>query len=255
MKIAILSRKSELYSTRRLKEAALLRGHQVKIIDTLRCYMSLNSQKLSIHYRGKQLSSYDAVIPRIGSSVSFYGTAVVRQFEMMGILCANSSLAITRSRDKFDALQWLSRKNIGLPITGFAHSPDDINDLIKRVGGPPLLIKLIEGTQGIGVVLAETKKAAESVIQAFLGLKVNIMVQEFIQEANGKDLRCFVIGDDIVASMERTASPGEFRSNVHRGGTTTPVDITAEERKIAVDAAKALGLNIAGVDLLRSRRW
>ncbi len=183
MKIAILSTKHELYSTQRLKEAALQRGHQVKIINTLRCYMRLSHIKPSIHYMGKRLSDYDAVIPRIGASISFYGTAVIRQFEMMGVFCLNPSMAITRSRDKFRSLQLLSRKDIGLPITGFAHSPDDIDDLINMVGGAPLIIKLIEGTQGIGVVLAETKKAAESVIQAFLGLKVNIMVQEFIQES------------------------------------------------------------------------
>ncbi|WP_423063621.1 30S ribosomal protein S6--L-glutamate ligase [Candidiatus Paracoxiella cheracis] len=254
MKIAILSRKTELYSTQRLKEAALERGHQVKIINTLRCYMNLNPEQPSIHYMGKELPDYDAVIPRIGASISFYGTAVVRHFETMGTFCLNTSMSITRSRDKFRSLQLLSRKGIPLPITGFAHSPDDINDLIAMVGGTPLIIKLIEGTQGIGVVLAETKKAAESVIQAFLGLKVNIMVQEFIKETQGKDVRCFVIGNKVVASMQRTAPPGEFRSNVHRGGRVSPIKITAKERKLAIDATKFLGLNVAGVDILRSDR-
>jgi len=254
LKIAILSRKTELYSTQRLKEAALERGHKVKIINTLRCYMNLNPDHPSIHYMGKTLPDYDAVIPRIGASISFYGTAVVRQFETMGTFCLNSSMSITRSRDKFRSLQLLSRKGVPLPITGFAHSPDDISDLIAMVGGAPLIIKLIEGTQGIGVVLAETKKAAESVIQAFLGLKVNIMVQEFIKETQGNDVRCFVIGNKVVASMQRSAPPGEFRSNVHRGGRIKPIKITAKERKLAIDAAKFLGLNVAGVDILRSDR-
>lgn len=254
MKIAILSRKPELYSTQRLKEAALAHGHQIKIINTLRCYMNLSPDKPIIHYKGKKLSKFNAVIPRIGASFSYYGTAVVRQFEMMGTYCLNSSMSITRSRDKFRSLQLLSRKGIALPITGFAHSPDDIDDLIKMVGGAPLLIKLIEGTQGIGVVLAETKKAAESVIQAFLGLKVNIMVQEFVKEAQGIDVRCFVLGKKVIAAMQREASPGEFRSNVHRGGSIKAIKITPEERKLAVNAVKNMGLNLAGVDLLRSDR-
>lgn len=254
MKIAILSTKQELYSTQRLKEAALVRGHQVKIINTLRCYMSLSHEKPSIHYMGKELTTYDAIVPRIGSSITFYGTAVVRQFEMMGTFCLNSSIAITRSRDKFRSLQFLSRKGIDLPITGFAHSPDDINDLIQMVGGPPLIIKLIEGTQGIGVVLAETKKAAESVIQTFLGLKVNILIQEFIGETQGRDIRCLVIGNKVIAAMQREAQSGDFRSNIHRGGTTKLIKITPKEREIAINAAKAMGLNVAGVDLLRSKR-
>ena len=254
MKIAILSTKKELHSTQRLKEAALLRGHQVKIINTLRCYMSFSYEKPTIHYMGKELATYDAIIPRIGSSITFYGTAVVRQFEMMGTFCLNSSMAITRSRDKFRSLQFLSRKRIDLPITGFAHSPDDIDDLIQMVSGPPLIIKLIEGTQGIGVVLAETKKAAESVIQAFLGLKVNILIQEFIGETQGRDIRCFVIGNKVVAAMQREAQPGDFRSNIHRGGTTKLIKITPKEREIAINAAKTMGLNVAGVDLLRSKR-
>ncbi len=254
MKIAILSRKPELYSTQRLKEAALHRGHEVKIINTLRCYMNVSSEKPSVHYMGKELTKYDAVIPRIGSSITFYGAAVVRQFEMMGVFSLNSSIAITRSRDKFRAMQLLARKGFNLPTTGFAHSPDDIDDLTTMVGGAPVIIKLIEGTQGIGVVLAETKKAAESVIQAFLGLKANIVVQEFIEESKGRDIRCFVIGNKVVAAMQREARPGDFRSNVHRGGSAKVIKITKEEREIAIRAVKVMGLNVAGVDLLRSKR-
>lgn len=254
MKIAILSRKSTLYSTQRLVEAAEKRGHEAHVIDTLRCYMNINSGKSAIHYRGSTLLDYDAVIPRIGASITFYGAAVVRQFEMMGVYCVNSSIAVTRARDKLRSLQLLSRKGIGLPITGFAHSPDDINDMIDMVGGAPLVIKLLEGTQGIGVILAETRKAAKSVIEAFLGLKVNILVQEYIKEAGGADIRCFVIGNKVVATMQRQAPPGEFRSNLHRGGEGTPIKITAEERETALNAAKIMGLHIAGVDILRSNR-
>jgi ribosomal protein S6--L-glutamate ligase len=198
------------------------------------------------------LSGFDAVIPRIGASVTFYGTAVVRQFEMMNTFSLNESVAITRSRDKLRSLQLLARKGIGLPVTGFAHNPDDIDDLVNTVGGAPLVIKLLEGTQGIGVVLAETKKAAESVIQAFMGLKANIMVQEFIEEAGGADLRCFVVGGRVVATMKRQGPEGEFRSNLHRGGSATLVRLTPEERSTAVRAAKIMGLNVCGVDLLRS---
>lgn len=254
MKIAILSRRPQLYSTHRLAEEAKKRGHAVHVIDTLRCYMNINTQKPSIHYKGEVLSGYDAVIPRIGASITFYGAALVRQFEMNGVFTMNDSVAITRSRDKLRSLQLLSRKGIGLPITGFAHSPDDIGDLINMVGGPPLVIKLLEGTQGIGVVLAETRRAAESVIEAFLGLEAQIMVQEYIKEAKGADLRCFVVGGKVIAAMQRQAKPGEFRSNIHRGGKAHLVDITAEERSMAVRAVKIMGLNVAGVDLLRSDR-
>lgn len=254
MHLAILSRNANLYSTRRLVEAAELQGHTVRVIDTLRCYMNVTTNKPSIHYRGEELEEFDAVIPRIGASVTFYGTAVLRQFEMMGVYTLNESVAITRSRDKLRSLQLLSRKGIGLPITGFAHSPDDIPDLIRMVGGAPLVIKLLEGTQGIGVVLAETEKAAESVIQAFMGLKANIMVQQYIQEAGGADIRCFVIGDKIVAAMKRQAEPGEFRSNLHRGGSAELIKITPQERATATRAAKAMGLNVCGVDLLRSNQ-
>ncbi len=254
MKIGILSRNKKLYSTRRLVEACEQRGHEARVIDTLRCYMNMNSIKPEIHYRGELLTDYDAVIPRIGASITFYGAAVVRQFEMMGVFPVNESVAINRSRDKLRSLQLMSRRGIGLPNTGFAHSPDDVQDLIKMVGGTPLVIKLLEGTQGIGVVLAETKKAAESVIEAFMGLSANILVQEFIKEAGGADIRCLVIGDRVVAAMKRQAPEGEFRSNLHRGGKAELVKITPRERATAVKAANAMGLNVAGVDLLRSER-
>ncbi|HVV69050.1 MAG TPA: 30S ribosomal protein S6--L-glutamate ligase [Gammaproteobacteria bacterium] len=254
MRIAVLTRGPKLYSTRRLVEAALQRGHEVQLLNPLRCYMNIASHKPSIHYRGEELPAYDAIIPRIGASITFYGTALVRQFESMGVYCVNRSIAITRARDKLRCLQLLSNKGLGLPITGFSHSPGDIKDLIKMVGGPPLVIKLLEGTQGIGVVLAETHKAAESVIEAFLGLKVNIMVQEYIKESGGADLRCLVVGGKVIAAMQRKAKPGEFRSNIHRGGTGSEVELTPEELKTAVLAANLTGLNIAGVDMLRSER-
>ena len=252
MKIAILSRNRKLYSTRRLVEAAEQRGHEVQVIDVLRCYMNITSMRPSIHYRGQVLGGFDAVIPRIGASVTFYGTAVLRQFEMMGVYPLNESVAITRSRDKLRSAQLLARKGIGMPVTGFAHNPDDIQDLLKEVGGAPLVIKLLEGTQGIGVVLAETQKAAESVIQAFMGLKANIMVQEFIKEAGGADLRCLVVGEKIVAAMKRQGPEGEFRSNLHRGGSASLIRLTPEERSTAVRAARIMGLNVCGVDILRS---
>ncbi len=252
MRIAILSRQAKLYSTVRLVEAAMARGHEVEVIDTLRCYMNIASHKPSIHYKGRRLPDFDAVIPRIGASITFYGTAVLRQCEMMGMFTVNESVAISRARDKLRSLQLLSRKGIGLPITGFAHSPDDTPDLIQMMGGSPLVIKLLEGTQGMGVVLAETQKAAESVIDAFSGLKVNILVQEFIKEAEGCDIRCFVVGGKVVATMKRQAKAGEFRSNLHRGGTGSVIKITPEERSTAVRAAQILGLNVAGVDILRS---
>ncbi len=252
MKIAILSRRAKLYSTLRLMEAAKKRGHLVEVIDTLRCYMNIASHKPSIHYKGKSLAHFDAVIPRIGASITFYGTAVLRQCEMMGIFPVNESVAISRSRDKLRSLQLLSRKGIGLPITGFAHSPDDTEDLIRMVGGSPVVIKLLEGTQGMGVVLAESAKAAESIIDAFVGLKVNILVQEYIREAEGSDIRCLVVGGKVVASMKRVAKAGEFRSNIHRGGSSSPIKITPEERQTAVRAAHIMGLNVAGVDILRS---
>lgn len=252
MKIAILSRNQELYSTSRLVEAAKERGHEVKVVDPLRCYMNITSHRPSINFKGEPLEGYDAIIPRIGASITFYGTAVVRQFEMMGVYSLNESVAITRSRDKLRSLQLLARKGIGLPVTGFAHSTMYTNDLINLVHGAPLVIKLLEGTQGIGVVLAETHNAAESVIEAFRGLKTNILVQEFIKEADAKDIRCFVVGNKVIAAMMRVGKEGDFRSNIHRGGTVQKVKITPEERSTAVRAAKIMGLNVAGVDILRA---
>ncbi|WP_022951194.1 30S ribosomal protein S6--L-glutamate ligase [Leucothrix mucor] len=254
MKIAILSRNPRLYSTRRLIEAAEARGHTVEVIDVLRAYMNISSGSPEIHYKGRVLTGFDAVIPRIGASVTFYGTAVLRQFEMMGVYPVNESVAISRSRDKLRSLQLLSRKNVGMPVTGFSHSPDDTDDLLNFIGKPPYVIKLLEGTQGIGVVLAETRKAAESVIEAFRGLKAQILVQEFIAEAGGADIRCFVVAGKVVAAMKRQAKEGEFRSNLHRGGTAMLVKLTKEERATAINAAKIMGLNVAGVDLLRSDR-
>lgn len=252
MKIAVLSRKASLYSTRRLKEAGEARGHSVDVIDTLHCYMDITRSRPVVRYHGHELPHYDAVIPRIGASITFYGTAVVRQFEMMGTFSVNESVAISRSRDKLRSLQLLSRKDIGLPRTGFANKAINIKDLIKNVGGAPLVIKLLEGTQGIGVVLAETTKAAESTIEAFMGLKTNILVQEFIKEAGGSDIRCLVVGQKVVAAMKRQGAPGEFRSNLHRGGSATLVKLNKEERDTAVKAAKAMGLNVCGVDILQS---
>lgn len=252
MKIAILSRDKELYSTRRLVESASERGHEVRVIDVLKCYMNITSLRPSLKYQGEALTGFDAVIPRIGASVTFYGTAVLRQFESMGAYVLNNSVSISRSRDKLRSMQLLARKRIGLPVTGFARNPGDIDDLIKEVGGAPVVIKLLEGTQGIGVVLAETKKAAESVIQAFMGLNVNIMVQEFIKESSGTDVRCFVIGGKVVAAMKRQGPEGEFRSNLHQGGSATLVKISPEERSTAVRAAKVMGLNVCGVDIIRS---
>ncbi|MGD8587813.1 MAG: 30S ribosomal protein S6--L-glutamate ligase [Chromatiales bacterium] len=254
MKIAILSRNKSLYSTRRLVETCLQRGHDVRVLDVVRCYMNITSDRPELHLGGETLEDFDAVIPRIGASVTFYGTAVLRQFEMMGVFPVNESVAITRARDKLRSLQLLSRVGIGLPKTGFANSPGDIQDLIKMVGGTPLVIKLLEGTQGIGVVLAETKKAAESVIEAFLGMRTNILVQEFIKEAAGADIRCFVIGNRVVAAMMRQAKEGEFRSNLHRGGMAKLIKISPAERATALKAAKVMGLNVAGVDILRSER-
>jgi ribosomal protein S6--L-glutamate ligase len=254
MKIGILSTNRNLYSTRRLVEAGEQRGHEMPVINHKRCYMNILSSSPSVHYNGQAIWGVNAIIPRIGASVSFYGAAVVRQFEVMGVYSVNESVAITRSRDKLRASQLLSRKGIGLPRTGFANSPGDTDDLLDLVGGAPVIIKLLEGTQGVGVVLAETKKAAESVIEAFRGLKANFMVQEFIKEAGGADIRCLVVGDKVVASMMRKGKEGEFRSNLHRGGSAKVVKITPEERSTAVRSAQVMGLNVAGVDLLRSAR-
>ena len=252
MRIAILSRNANLYSTRRLKEAGEALGHQIDVVDTMHCYMDITSNRPSVRYKGKPLPYYDALIPRIGASVTFYGTSVVRQFEMMGTYSVNESVAISRSRDKLRSLQLLSRKGIGMPRTGFANHPDKIDDLIKNVGGAPVVIKLLEGTQGIGVVLAETSKTAEAIIEAFMGLNANILIQEYIKEAGGADIRCLVVGGKVIAAMKRQAAPGEFRSNLHRGGSASIVRLSPEERKTAVAAAKTMGLGMAGVDILRS---
>lgn len=254
LNIAILSANPNLYSTRRLIEAGKARGHSIQAIDYLRCYMNIAADNPSMHYKGEELPIFDAIIPRIGAKRTFYGTAIVRQFEAVGTFTINPSIAITRSRDKLRSLQLLTRQGVGMPITGFANSADDVDDLITMVGGAPLVIKIIEGTQGVGVVLAETKKAAQSVIQAFMGINANIIVQEYISEAKGSDIRCFVIGDKVVASMKRQAEPGEFRSNIHRGGIAKVVQITKDEQTTAIKAAKVMGLKMAGVDLLRSKR-
>lgn len=251
MKIAILSRSRSLYSTRRLREAGQARGHKMLVVDPLRCYMNIATLNPTVHYNGKPLDDVDAVVPRIGASITFYGTAVVRQFQMMGVYCVNESVAISRARDKLRSLQLLARRGIGLPVTGFASSPDDTHDLLSLVGGAPVVVKLLEGTQGKGVVLAETRAAADSVIDAFSGLAADFLVQKFVKEANGSDIRCFVVGGKVVASMQRCAPEGEFRSNLHRGGSAERVKITRDERSTAVRAARAIGLNVAGVDILR----
>ncbi|MBP0019158.1 MAG: 30S ribosomal protein S6--L-glutamate ligase [Cyanobacteria bacterium SBLK] len=254
MKIAILSQDAKLYSTKRLQEAGEEQGHKVRVVNYLRCYMNITSHKPTVVYNGRPLEAFDAVIPRIGASRTFYGTAVVRQFEVMGVFSANESQAISRSRDKLCCLQILARDGIGLPVTGFAHATQDIDGLIETVGGAPLVIKLLEGTQGIGVVLAETRQAAKSAIEAFRCLDANILVQEFIKEAKGADLRCLVVGGKVIAAIKRQGAEGEFRSNLHRGGTAKTIKLTPEERSTAVRSAKAMGLRVAGVDLLRSDR-
>ncbi|MBB71262.1 MAG: 30S ribosomal protein S6--L-glutamate ligase [Legionellales bacterium] len=254
MKIAILSRNDSLYSTRRLYEEAIAHGHDAQVIDYLRCYMNITASKPTVQYQGEVLKPFDAVIPRIGAKRTFYGTAIVRQFETMGTYSVNPSLAITRSRDKLRSHQILAMKGIDMPITGFAHNPDDINQLIKIANGPPVVIKLLEGTQGVGVVLAETRKAAESVAQTLMGINANIIVQEFIEESEGVDMRCFVIGDKVVATMQRKAEEGEFRANIHQGGTAEAIKITKAEREMAVKAANVMNLRVAGVDIIRSKR-
>lgn len=251
MRIVILSRDPQLYSTKALVTAAQERGHEVRVVDYLRCYMNITSRRPRIYFDNEELVA-DAVIPRIAARHTFYGNAVVRQFEMMGVFTLNESVAIARSRDKLRSLQILAKRGIGLPVTGFAHHTDATGKLIEMCGGTPLVIKLLEGTQGVGVVLAETEKAAESVIDAFKGLNANILVQEFIKEAEGADIRCVVVGRKVVASMKRQAAKGEFRSNLHRGGSAEKVKITPQEREVAIAAARAMGLNLAGVDLLRS---
>lgn len=252
MKIGVLSRRSSLYSTRRLVEAGRERDHEIQVINYLRCYMDITSHKPRVLFRGEPVEGFDAMIPRIGASSAFYGASVVRQFEMMGIFSANESQGISRAHDKLRQLQLLSRAGIGLPVTGFAHDLQDIDGMIDSVGGAPVVVKLLQGTQGKGVVLAETRKAAESVIGAFRELDANILVQEFIKEAGGSDIRAFVVGKRVVAAMERTAAKGEFRSNIHRGGTAQRVRLTPEERSTATRAAQHMGLGVAGVDMMRS---
>lgn len=252
MKIAMLARNSKLYSHQRLKEAADVRGHTLDIIDTLRCYMNIASRKPEIYHNGEKLTGYDAVIPRIGASVTFYGTAVLRQFEMMGVYPLNESVAIGRSRDKLRSMQLMARDGIGLPVTTFAHDPKQTEEVLALAGGAPIVIKLLEGTQGIGVVLADTNRSAKSVVEAFRGAGVNILMQEFIKEAGGTDIRAIVVGGKVVAAMKRTGAEGEFRSNLHRGGSAQLVKLSAEERATAVRAAKTMGLNACGVDMLRA---
>jgi ribosomal protein S6--L-glutamate ligase len=251
MKIAILSRGSALYSTARLKEAAMARGHETAVVDYLRCYMEITARRPKVLYRGEEVKPH-AIIPRIGASYTFYGTAVVRQFEMADVFTLNSSDGISRSRDKLRSLQILSRAGVGLPTTSFAHAINDVDGLLEAVGGTPVVVKLLEGTQGLGVVLAETKKAAESVIGAFRQLDANILVQQYIKEAGGADIRAFVVGGKVVAAMRRQGAPGEFRSNLHRGGHAEAIKLTASERSTAVRAAKSMGLSVAGVDMLQS---
>lgn len=253
MKIGILSRDASIYSTKRLVEVARTRGHKVRVVDVLSCFMNINPNQPDVHYRDEILE-FDAIIPRIGNSVTFYGTAVVRQFEMSGVHSLNGSLAIVRARDKLRAHQVLARKGLGMPSTSFAHSTHNTGDLISLVGGAPLIVKLLNSTQGKGVILAETKKAAESVIEAFRGLDAHFLVQEFIKEAGGADIRCFVIGEKVVAAMMRKAAEGDFRSNLHSGGSAEKIKITPTERKLAVAATKAMGLQVAGVDIVRSHR-
>jgi len=252
MKIAMLARNHSLYSHVRLKEAAEERGHELDMINTLQCYINIASRRPSIYYRGEKLPKYDAVIPRIGASITHYGMAILRQFEMMGVYPLNESVAIGRSRDKLRSLQILSREGVGLPVTTFAHDPKQTEEVIDLAGGAPLVIKLLEGTQGIGVVLADTDRSAKSVVEAFRGANVNILVQEFIKEAGGADLRVFVVGGRVMAAMMRQGAEGEFRSNLHRGGSAQQVKISPEERSTAIRSAKAMGLNVCGVDLLRS---
>lgn len=254
MKIAILSRNASLYSTSRLVEAGRKRGHRVRVLDPLRCYMRISHQGFEMHYKGRALSGFDAVIPRIGSSITFYGTAVLRQFEMMGVYTPNSSDAVLRARDKLRSLQLLAREGIDLPRTVFGDYPDDTADLLRMLGEPPHVIKLNEGAQGQGVLLAEKRSASQGMIEAFRGLYANFVVQEFIAEAGGGDLRCFVIGNQVAAAMHRQAPEGDFRANLHRGGKASAVELSTQEINIALRAARTMGLGITGVDLLRSQR-
>jgi ribosomal protein S6--L-glutamate ligase len=252
MKIAMLARNAGLYSHKRLKEAAEQRGHTLDIINTLRCYMNIASRRPEVYYNGEKLEGYDAVIPRIGASITFYGMAVLRQFEMQGVFPLNESVAIGRSRDKLRSMQLLAREGIGLPVTTFAHDPKQTDEVLELAGGAPVVIKLLEGTQGIGVVLADTNRSAKSVVEAFRGAGVNILLQEFIKEAGGTDIRAIVIGGKVVAAMKRTGAEGDFRSNLHRGGSAQLIKLSPEERSTAIRSAKTMGLSVCGVDMLRA---
>jgi len=254
MKLAILSRNSKLYSTRRLVEAAREHGHSARVLDPLRCYMRISTGGFDMHYKGRSISGYEVVLPRIGASVTRYGCAVLRQFELMGSVTPNGAEAIARARDKLQAHQRLAAEGIGMPATVFGDNPDDTSDLLSMLGAPPHVIKLNEGTQGAGVILTEKPAASRSVVETLRGLYANFLVQEFIAEADGADLRCFVVGDQVVAAMRRQAPPGDFRSNLHRGGTAEAVVAEPDECAVAVRAARALGLGVAGVDLIRARR-
>lgn len=252
MKIAMMARNANLYSHKRLKEAAEERGHQLDIINTLRCYMNIASRRPEMYYNGEKLEGYGAVIPRIGASITFYGLAVLRQFEMMGVYPLNESVAIGRSRDKLRSMQLLARDGIGLPVTTFAHDPKQTDEVLKLAGGAPIVIKLLEGTQGLGVVLADTNRSATSVVEAFRASGTNILLQEFIKEAGGTDIRAIVVGGKVIAAMKRTGAEGDFRSNLHRGGSAELIKLSPEERSTAVRAAKCMGLNVCGVDMLRA---
>jgi ribosomal protein S6--L-glutamate ligase len=252
LKIALLTRNAKLYSHKRIMEAAAARGHEIVPLDYLKCYMNITSRRPELRYQGELLTGFDAVIPRIAASHTFYGLAVLRQFEMMGVFPLNESVAIGRSRDKLRSLQLLARDGVGLPVTAFTNDAGRTDEIIKIVGGAPVVVKLLEGTQGIGVVLGETHKSAKSVIEAFHGAEIAILVQEYVKEAGGRDVRVFVVGGKVVAAMQRTGATGEFRSNLHRGGHAESVKISPEERKTAILAAKSMGLNVCGVDLLRA---
>jgi len=254
MKIAVLSRNPKLYSTQRLVEAGTERGHELIVVDHLKCNIEIEKRSPKVFYKGSYLDDIQAIIPRIGASVTFYGTAVVRQFEMMKVFSTTESVALVRSRDKLRSLQILSRAGLGLPKTVFTNYAKEVDQVVESVGGAPCVVKLLEGTQGLGVVLAETKKAAESVVEAFNGLKARVIVQEFIKEAKGADIRVFVIGENVVGAMKRQGKEGEFRSNLHRGGTAEVISLSDEEERAAIKAAKAMGLGVAGVDLLQSAR-
>ncbi|MCA9415378.1 MAG: RimK family alpha-L-glutamate ligase, partial [Candidatus Omnitrophica bacterium] len=252
MKLAILSRSQRSYSTKRLKQAALQRGHKVRVLDTMKFSIGVESESPELYYRGKPLSTYDAVLPRIGQSITFFGCAVVRQFEQMGVYTANESLAIGRSRDKLRSMQVLSRHEIGIPATAFVRDKNDILPAIERVGGAPVIIKLLEGTQGVGVILADTNKIAEAIIQTLHGTNQNVLIQNFVKESKGKDIRAIVVGDKVIGAMRRRAVGDEFRSNVHRGGTVELVELNEEFEKTAIRAAQIMGLRIAGVDMLEA---